>query len=106
MRARDIRERNANRRTIAVDVVLLLLLGAAFAGCGRAAHVHCPGQFDPSQFTTEQLEKHGTSDIPVTAATTLDNVRWTVEHRTGWITANYHNVVSVDVGTGWGVSYT
>jgi hypothetical protein len=56
--------------------------------------------------TSSELEHHGVGDIPEGSATTLESVQWAVEHRRGWIARNYPKVSSVDVGPGWGVTYT
>lgn len=56
--------------------------------------------------TDAQLKDHGIGDIPERGSTTLETVRWAVEHRKGWIEKNYPDVASVDVGPGWGVTYS
>jgi len=99
-------ERFSIRCRRAQAVVVACVIAASFTACAGSAPLRCPGEFDPSGFTRRQLERHGTGDIPVASATTFDNVRATVENRHGWIEQNYPNVVSVDVGDGWGVSYT
>jgi hypothetical protein len=93
----------ASRRWLCVAIVPLVLSLSCTRGPSTA---RCPNEFSPSKLSRKQLEKHGIADIPESSATARENVRWAVEHRRSWIKDNYPGVVSVEIGPGWGVTYT
>lgn len=83
-------------------IVLSLIVG----GCSSKEATSCPGQFDPSGLSNAQLKNQELGRIPEQEATTRQSVTETIAQRRGWVERNYTAVRNVEVGQGWGLTYT
>jgi hypothetical protein len=86
--------------------VLTLVVALAVGGCASEQAISCPRQFDPAGLSNAELQHEEFGKIPEREATTRQTVTDTVELRRGWIERNYPGVQAVEVGEGWGVTFT
>lgn len=70
------------------------------------AATDCPGHFDPSEQSDAELRRQEFGKIPERGATSRELVTDTVALRRSWIRENYPGIETVDVGEGWGVTYS
>jgi hypothetical protein len=86
--------------------VLALVVALAVGGCASEQATSCPRQFDPAGLSNAELQNEEFGKIPERQATTRQTVTDTVALRRGWIERNYPGVQAVEVGAGWGVTFT
>jgi hypothetical protein len=84
---------------------MLLWLALVAVTCSREGTVHaCPGQSTWRAASTDaELSADG---LPPRGATTLVSVRWAAENARASLHRNFVGVMRVDVGAGWGVTYS
>lgn len=85
-----------------VGLITALVLG----GCSTNESISCPRQFDPGGLADAQLKNLEFGRIPDRGATTRESVTKTIQLRRNWIERNYRGVEALEVGEGWGVTYS